>query len=237
MTFDATPPVPSYCCFFSAWCSQAHSPALLLVTTKALWLHLPNADSEILPGTCFRPYILARSIQSQGGVCKNDDALNNGQFTVDFDGSEVAEALQLRVVQSATACTGDHVSAQLEGRLTAINTKLVEGFAQLDRRIKLDFERVFTPVVEAMVEVHEMRQSDFPLKWAGSLPLPVVRRLYRAWKSDGDEAVNLILTTELADDETPYLVSECRSVRRWLSLLAVAEALAHRQGNIPVGSY
>jgi hypothetical protein len=81
--------------------------------------------------------------------------------------------------------------------------------------------------------IHEVEESDFPFKWAGSLPAHLLLRMFEEWKAGDLEGMYAILVHEaFADEDAEAIVAICREcpVAEPVTGLVADAVWAHQQG-------
>lgn len=93
-----------------------------------------------------------------------------------------------------------------------VNDHVAAGISRLSSsRALAGFAALVAPLASLADDIGEMEDSKFPFKWAGSLPLPLARRLFELWDQGDVLAMHQLLTEGLLDEPIGQtILDECR---------------------------
>jgi len=124
--------------------------------------------------------------------------------------------------------------AAMKDEMAALNTGVAKALAQLGpTKMMGGYQGAMAAPLQATPDLKGMRESDFPLKWALTIPFHTLGTLYERWRAGDFDEMYHLLTVELVDNETAEeFAANCRSLPL-ISARAdiLADALwAHQQG-------
>lgn len=105
--------------------------------------------------------------------------------------------------------------AAMKHEMAALNMGVTKSLANLGpTKMMGGFQGAMAALMESTPDFADMRESEFPFRWALTLPFHALGCIYQKWKARDLEGMYRLLTAELIDDETAEAIRDgCRSVK------------------------